>query len=465
MDKHLNYFEVRWENFKGFKDTNWVKIKPITILLGENNSGKSNFTAPLLLMQQTLTSKDPNSPLIIKSSLYDGGNIKEILTNYNLNKDFKFGIRYHIHYSDEKKLPALGDHAPGSFEVTFGIKGHEKDGDIIVKEEIISDVFKREFLTLKRLDSGRYKLLGPFSSRKMASDERLAIKKSSPINFIFTTDSLLRELAKLKRPNKEKSSGSKKKGYTNAFSDLLEVLAYNYSSIYTYIGYLSYIGPMREQPHRIYEVSNESYNTVGPKGENMTTLIKKHFSKRNSDLDHWVQKFGFGDWLELEPLYGNTYSIRFREERNSKYYTSIANSGFGASQILPLIIQALVADEDDLTIAEQPEIHLNPKLQCELADLFVFMAKRRQKIIVETHSEYMLLRLRKLVAEKAISSDDIAVYFISKEKGYSNIKEIPIQKDGHIKTEDWPKDFFEDSLRESLALANEQYKSNKSSQK
>jgi hypothetical protein len=50
---------------------------------------------------------------------------------------------------------------------------------------------------------------------------------------------------------------------------------------------------------------------------------------------------------------------------------------------------------------------------------------------------------------------------VKKEDGVSNIKEVKIQMDGHIKDEDWPKDFFEDSLRESLGLATEQYKSNK----
>jgi predicted ATPase len=459
MNKHLNYFEVRWKNFKGFKDTNWIKIKPITILLGENNSGKTNFIAPFLLLQQTLTSRDPNSPLIIKGALYDGGNIQEIVNNYNLENDLFFGLRYHIHQTD-KKLPPIGSYGPGSFEVTIGTRGNEKDGEILIKKETISDVFNREFFTLSLSKNDRYKLSGEISIHSMSEEEQKAIKNSSPINYVFTPDSLLRELMLLKKPNKEKGIVKRKKGYSSEFSNLIDIMSYNYTRLWGYIGDLSYIGPLREYPHRIYEVSNENYDTVGPKGENMTNLIKKHFPKRNKALDFWVKKFGFGDWLELAKLYGNSYSIRFRDKINPKIYTCIANSGFGASQILPLIIQALVAEKESLTIAEQPEIHLNPKLQCELADLFVYMTKRDQKVIIETHSEYLLLRLRKLVAEKSISSDDIAIYFVKKEDGISNIKEVKIQKDGHINNEDWPNDFFEESLKESLGLATEQYKSN-----
>lgn len=58
MEKHIDYKEVRWKNFKGFKDTKWTKIKPITIILGSNNSGKTNFLAPFLLLNQTINSRD-----------------------------------------------------------------------------------------------------------------------------------------------------------------------------------------------------------------------------------------------------------------------------------------------------------------------------------------------------------------------------------------------------------------------
>jgi predicted ATPase len=459
MDEHMNYYEVRWKNFKGFKDTNWVKIKPITILLGANNSGKTNFIAPFLLMQQTLTSRDSNSPLIIKSNLYDGGNIQELINDYDLTKDIYFGIRYHIHKTD-KRITKIGTYAPGSIELILSVKDQKRDGDIIVKKEIISDVFYREFFNLTLKSNGQYKLSGEMGLENVYPEEKEAINTSKPVNFLFNADSILSNLNQLQRENEGKTR-NKKRGYSKGFSDILDAMAYNYSRVREYIGDLSYIGPIRENPHRVYEISNEDYFTVGPKGENMTNLLKKHFNKRDKNLDKWIKLFEFGDWLELEYLYGNSYSIRFKKESDPKKYTSIANSGFGASQLLPLIVQALVSPEGSLTIAEQPEIHLNPRLQCELADLFAFMASRDQKVIVETHSEYLLLRLRKLVAEKVISADDIALYFIDKKNGKSNINEIKIQEDGHINSEEWPSEFFEDSLRESLALATLQLKNKK----
>lgn len=459
MDKHLDYYEVRWKNFKGFKDTGWIKIKPITILLGPNNSGKTSFIAPFLLMNQTMNSKDGYTPIISKGEVYDGGSIQELIHNYDLRNDITLGFRYHIHETDEK-LGEIGTQPPGAFEVTIG-HNKKEDGDLMIKKESIYDRYLREVFSIKINKSLKYSITGAIDSKKMSEEEVKAINgltTNSPTNFLFNPESLLSIIFEQREEEDEKNNKrTKRKGFTKDFTSLLDALSYNYSRVRRYIGDLSYIGPIREKPHRVYEVSNENYNTVGSMGENMTNLLKKHFGKRNKNIDFWIKKFGFGDWLELKPLYGNSYSIRFRQEK-SKLYTSIANAGFGASQLLPLIVQALVSPRGSLTIAEQPEIHLNPKLQCELADLFAFMGQQNQKVIVETHSEHLLLRLRRLVASKRLSSDNLAIYFVEKKGDVSTIREINIEKDGHIENEQWPKDFFADSLRESMLLAKEQLK-------
>jgi predicted ATPase len=106
-----------------------------------------------------------------------------------------------------------------------------------------------------------------------------------------------------------------------------------------------------------------------------------------------------------------------------------------------------------LTIAEQPEIHLNPRLQYLLADLLVEMANSDHRVIVETHSEHLLLRLRRLVADGKIKHDKVAIYFVEKMDGVSRVRPIDLKGNGHIPPETWPKGFFEESLGESLALA------------
>lgn len=454
MALHSTY-EVRWKNFKGFKDTDWIKIKPITVLIGANNAGKTSFVAPFLLMNQTLSSRDTASSLIVKGSLYDGGNIQELLNDYDFEKEIFFGFRYHIHEPTKRKLSKVGSYPPGAIEVTL-VVNNDKDRDIIVKQETVYDMFLRKFFQLTRNKEGFYALTG-LDKNKMEIDEKAAIEKSSPLNFLFSPNSLLSAAIK---ENEKLDEKTRSKRISKEFSTLLQSVSHNFSMVKKIIGDLSYIGPIRENPHRVYEVSNEASNTVGQRGENMPNLLKRHHKKLQKEINEWVKKFGFGDILEFKELYGNLYSIRFRD-KNSPRYTSIANAGFGASQILPLVIQALVSPKESLTIAEQPEIHLNPRLQCVLADLFAFMAKRDQRVIIETHSEHLLLRLRRLVADKTIPANDIAIYFVEKQEGNSVIREIKLEENGHIKSTEWPKGFFEDTIRESLALASEQSKNRK----
>lgn len=456
MDKHLDHFEVRWKNFKGFKDTGWIKIKPITIVLGSNNCGKTNFLAPLLLMSQTVNSRDRYSPLILKGEVYDGGNYQEIVKDYITENEIFFGYRYHIHETDEK-LDPLGDYPPGGFEVTF--KVDSKDGEIKLKKKAIYDLFKRKFLSLTLQSSGKYKYSG-IGEKSMNEFEKNSILNSEPVNFLFSPNTVLSDLESIREENEENEKIKRKvERFTKGYSQFLSAISYNNSRVRRYLGDLSFIGPIRDNPHRIYEITNETYNTVGSKGENTPNLIKK-IGDDNEELNKWIKKFGFGDKIELKHHYSNTYSLRFLKD-NSHFYTSIANAGFGASQVLPLILQAIVSPKRSITIAEQPEIHLNPKIQCELADLFVSMADKGQTIIAETHSEHLLLRLRRLIAEEKIDSEDVAIYFVEKNGHDSVIKNIKLQENGHINQIDWPKDFFGESLKESLAMASEQAKRKK----
>jgi len=169
-------------------------------------------------------------------------------------------------------------------------------------------------------------------------------------------------------------------------------------------------------------------------------------------IDSWLKKFGLADGIACDQINDTLFSLIVR---TGEAHTNIADCGFGLSQILPLVVNGITLDDRTLMVAEQPEIHLNPKQQATLADLFVSLAKDKT-VLVETHSEHLLLRLRRLIAEKKIDAGDVALLFVEKLDGESKVREVPLRNDGSLSSDDWPSGFFEDSLEQALGLARAQ---------
>jgi len=218
----------------------------------------------------------------------------------------------------------------------------------------------------------------------------------------------------------------------------------------------AYVGPLRERPRRLYEVSGEKPPDVGTRGESAPEILYRQRDQRLLNLvNEWVARFDFGLKIQCNTLTEGAFNITLRRSEQSPE-VNLADTGFGLSQLLPIIVQGMHGPPNGLLIAEQPEIHLNPRLQSLVADLFVAITARRVSILSETHSEHLLLRLPRLIAEGKVKASDVALYFAERDKDESQIRLIEFQTNGHIQPESWPRGFFEDSLRESMALATAQ---------
>jgi predicted ATPase len=131
---------------------------------------------------------------------------------------------------------------------------------------------------------------------------------------------------------------------------------------------------------------------------------------------------------------------------------------------LPILVEGFTSPLGKTILIEQPEIHLHPKMQGELADLFIDIANVKppkkdadsgiepelnRYLVIETHSEYLLSRLRRRISERRISHSDVALYFVEKSENGSRIRGVPIPVTGHF---EWPEEFYEDDLNDTISF-------------
>jgi predicted ATPase len=134
----------------------------------------------------------------------------------------------------------------------------------------------------------------------------------------------------------------------------------------------------------------------------------------------------------------------------------ITDVGFGVSQVLPVLVQAFYCPPNSTVWMEQPEIHLHPQVQAELADVFISAIQagengesRNTQLIIESHSEHFLNRLQRRIAEEKIAPNDVAVYFAQRMGSATELEPLRLNPFGDI--ENWPPNFFGDEMADLTA--------------
>lgn len=141
--------------------------------------------------------------------------------------------------------------------------------------------------------------------------------------------------------------------------------------------------------------------------------------------------------------------------------TNITETGMGIVQSLPIVIRACTPCLiPTLIILEEPETHLHSAAHASLGELIAMSTKEdpNKYYLIETHSKNFILRLRRLIANKQLEIDDVALYYVDfdEQKSSSSLHEIHIDKDGSV--DFWPKQMFDESLQETIAIRTIQLK-------
>ena len=441
---------LRLENFKAWKDTGDIPLKPITGFFGPNSSGKTSLFQALLLMKQSADSADRGVIFHFgnEKTLVDLGDFESVIHEHDTNLNLKFSLNWNA--KREFVIPSTyggGTIAEGD-DIGFVVdsrEGHTDSGRPLILEEMVYRVTGRQFgLRRNPIDQMNYELFiwgADFRFSRHSTEDDYYVVPRSFHSF----------------PSWASKSSEDEDFFFNIQSGLTALLHGLY-----------YLGPLRAYPNRLYAWSGARQRDMGPAGEYVVDVLlssgerirrtgRGPAARRLTVEQHvaeWLKRLGLLHDFRVAALADGrrVFEVKVRKSPQSAEVL-LSDVGFGVSQILPVLALCFYVPQKSTVILEQPDIHLHPSVQAGLADVFVDVCKGRDvQILFESHSEHLLRRLQRRIAEGDIQEDDVALYFCSTgDSGCSNISQLKFDQFGNISN--WPKDFFGDQFGEIAAMS------------
>ena len=409
--------ELRAQNFKSWKDTGHLRFAPITGFFGANSSGKTSILQVLLMLKQTVEHPSKRhshdeEPLYFgnASSLVNLGSFDDVIHQHS--QDLTLDVS--MSWKPPKKIKineGLTDF------LSFATSIRNQSGHPVLQEYCYS-ANGQEWQMKQNDRDYTFKFpefLVKTGNRAYSEDPMWTY----PYRF-YAVD----------QPD-------------NRYATLVPLI----DSLEILFDQIIYLGPLRDNPRPHYNWRRKPPEGVGRHGEQMVSAL---FSSRlqSSDLDEhapkWLRSLGLIDSYRVAPVPRTEKDYEFLVTKHKGGpEVRLTDVGFGVSQVLPVLILCYYAPEGSILILEQPEAHLHPKVQSELADVLIDAVKNRNlQIIVESHSEHLLHRLMLRTAEANLSVDDTALYFCQINEGVSEIEPLQVDEYGNIAN--WPQEFFGD---------------------
>lgn len=489
------------KNIKAFSDSGEVQLKPITLLVGKNSCGKSSLLRFPAVLSQTANSDDRSQPISLNGNYLDYGNFEDVVHN-KMGSLFSFSLSYNFDITgnsqistalnkivvrtrkEEKKLiekvtvdvtvKRVGRSIKvKTFQAYVGnkllseLRWDDNNKNYILNLCLIYD--EGELKTISesiRLDNSDVSFMNFFPLYEDSYLSSIVRSNNMSINHDSIQKLLFLSLRDRFITEKDKKLSDDELRFlfiNRAFSYSADIIRYFYD-LFTleFRNYVAYIGPFRKNPDRIYRFSETARNNVGPKGENIGDFIFQAYQnqvnqKKTSgifdDISTWLYKY-YGYHLEIHDVGNNYFQLILNNDRIS---SNIIDVGYGISQVLPIISEiALMARAgkrkrfspiNDILLVEQPELHLHPAAQANLAELFTLCVTSNEnaRIVIETHSEHLISKLQVLIADKdcKLTNDMVQILYVDQDDGKDAfIEEMVIKENGKFANE-WPSGFFD----------------------
>lgn len=463
--------QISISNFKSIKQLDNFEIKPFTVLSGVNSSGKSSFIQLLLLLKQTIELDSSKKLLDLDGDFYKVSEYKDILYNQDYKNKLKISFKFNSSESFWIKSPKILNFFKNyqDYQVLIEIE-YDFEEEIIISSSVFNVIVPElekseqsiEFKTLGK-DGPKYSinttnaiygkdLYNPINPPKIT---RISYSGIYPVNY-----EIVQEI--------------EKEGFESEYiTELQTPIIDDFKQLVTsFFNSISYIGPLREQPKDEYSIAR-NHQYVGAKGEFVAQVLEKYAKdpithhKISLDKEGGI-KYKLNDstlleavrfWIcDIFKIAKDIYAEKVNENYKivlvgeSNLTTTIKHVGFGISQLLPIIVEGLRLPIGGTLILEQPEIHLHPKYQSLLFDFLYGLTLQGKKIIIETHSDHLITRMRRRVAED--TSNELQKYinltFIENIVDENIFRTLDLDEFGTL--DYFPKDFIESPNDELRAI-------------
>ncbi|MCK5524336.1 MAG: DUF3696 domain-containing protein [Thiomargarita sp.] len=413
---------LSFENYKTFQKRESIEVKPLTLLIGRNSSGKSVISRLPLLIAHALSER-ANSPIELELEGLDFG-VSFVDLIYN-------------------RLP----HGAVGIGASF-INDEGQTLDFWVKVQHFDEYRLQHISRFELRERGKTKLTLSWIGKEPLDERRLyrleETGQKCQVDFRgFWPDKI------------QLIDNNKKESLPLAAISIKDYQAYLAEGM----ALMNYLGPFRKEPQRTYRFPGGILHNVGLSGSKTAELLGDDFLRRKGKVLEAVGKW-FSDYLggwELSlSKQGDVFSLVMKNPDNPSLEINLADVGTGIAQILPIVVQrqfeTLTGKNSALEIVEQPELHLHPSANGHLADLYIEAAKHSDsRFIIETHSENFLLRIRRRIAEKRFDSNQVIIYWINDDPNLGErIQKIQIQENGDV--DKWPQGVFSEDFEEVKAI-------------
>ncbi len=498
---------ITLENYRNVKQKRNFIIKPITILIGPNNSGKSSLIKSLLLLKDN---RYDFENLNFQKGPHKLGNFDSVLSKGSLNNTLEFALPIFfigaaiikIRYENRKNeisngrlidLSIIRNHDSTELMKITNVKYFKDTNELDRFQFQINYIAFYNYFKDQKAINNNDVFLSEFFKERYFDQPNTQYDFNKPIyeltvnSGIILSEDIIKKYLTLLSSNREITTNHDDYLKTDSmiFTALLDEIKNDFRGDHLSISGIKedfkgengikYIKPTQngilffgniieiikssldELAMHLDKISYISSNfTIQERlhidniNNPLTNILTRNkeavLEKEKAFLTNWMREFQListSETIEIDRIAEVAFEISIKN-MNTNEKTNLADCGFGLSQILTLLGEFSTSKYKTQYLLEEPEANLHPALQSKLADLFCALIPNKN-FIIETHSEYMVRKFQYLVAKGELKTNDIIIHYFWKENNESKCKQIEILPSG-ILSNSFENGFYDEAI-------------------